>query len=392
MNTAVTQKKNIIIFDIDSGSIAAGLFEYGYDKKNQLVQVRALYQIRKNITDGTHYSFDEFWVRTKKTLDTVAREVHLQSLVPLDGVYCNVSSPWVSAQRRVINYSRSKPFVFTQELADSLIAKEIDSPLAQNIDYANHSVELIDRHTVDVFGNGYSLRRPLGQEMTELNLHTLISVMSIDTKLKFTEIIERHFHREAVFLSNTFVAYNEVQENLPDTNSSIVLDISGEVTDILDIKKDHLDHVGVIPVGIHSVVRDFANKKGIALVKAYKLLELFSRGKIDPDYEKEIRISLSESFLLWLKPFYSAIDEIARHGLLSNVLVIKMDQRHRAWFEELLLSREELSQHMHARPIQIQHILDEGRPHRLGFSILDSKDIELNILADYLGIHSLLNY
>src|SRR5690606_13223436 len=141
-----------------------------------------LFEIRESISEGKSYPFAEFWRRTKKTFDSVAFKVYQQSLIPFEDIFINVSAPWASAQKQTLHYEKKNEFVFTQELADSLIEKKLATPLSKNLDYHRHKVSLIDRRTIKVSCDGYPTRNPFGKSIREVAIDSLITVLSDDSK------------------------------------------------------------------------------------------------------------------------------------------------------------------------------------------------------------------
>jgi len=377
MNKKIDTIKNNLIFDIDSSSVGAGLFEFGYNSNGACIHIRELSTVRQSITNGEHYSFEEFWNRTQSIFKKVAEKIHLQSLIPIENIYCNLSSPWASAQKRTIKYSKNKPFILTQELANQLIEKELVASLKKNLDYHNHEVELIDRKTIAVRSNGYTVRNPIAKEMSDLEIDSLVTVVSTKTKHVFEHIIEKVFHRFPVFTSNIFVAYNNVKKSLPDQNDAIVIDVSGEMTDVMIIQNDHIETLGTFPVGINHLLRDTSDRLGKNFNKTQKDIQLIFNSNLDKDHESKIKESLGYSYKIWLKEFYNFCSNTSKKGLLPNTIIIKTYRESMYWFESMLLQSDELSDHIHAKArIEIVH-LPSG---------YDDKDFSLNITDLELGV------
>jgi hypothetical protein len=347
MAQKVTTTKHHLVFDIDSATIAGGLFRYGYDAHDTCIETIELYSLRKSITSGNEYPFERFFKQTLKTLAEVCHEVHLQSMIPLDGIYCNVGMPWMSAQKRTLEYRKETPFIFTRKLSNELIGKESDISLSKNIDYSNHDVELISRHTLDIYGNGYKLRKPIGKEMKEVTLHSLTSVMSTITKQSFVDVIEKVFHRTPDFVSNTYLRYQEIITTHPDVNNVVVIDMSGEVTEVLVIENDNLKHIGSLSVGLNTITRSLRDQLGIPLEKAKKIFHLHHDQKLDNDYGKSISGNIDQAFRTWFKPFFNLIDEYAKQGLLPHTLVLRTHKSYMGWFEYMFLKEDILHEHMH---------------------------------------------
>lgn len=379
MEQKIATKKYSIIFDIDSTTIGGGVFEYTYDKKNVLINIRTLFSTRKKITNGSEHPFRDFFARTLRVLAEVSNEVYLQSLVDISSIYMNVSAPWMSAQKRVIYYAKKTDFVFTQELANSLIDKEMKSEFSKNSDFKGHSVELIDRKTIDVYANGYPTRNPLGKTMNDVVLHSLTSVMSTTTKDAFEEVIERVFNQKPEMISNTFMSYQSVKSFLPDENDAIVIDMSGEISEILIIKNDHLTHLGTIPVGIHAIVRSLRDTLSVSLEKAWNLVQLVETRYLEENYTKSQQSAFEKAWMVYLKPLYGILDSFAKEGLLPSTIILKTHKEFKHWIEEKFLESDYLTEHTTGRFGVVHFDIDSKTD-------LDSMDDdELSVIASYIG-------
>lgn len=384
MASKITTTKHHIIFDIDSTTIGGGLFRFGYDSTGSIIKTTELFSVRKNITNGSEYPFERFFTQTLKTLESVANEVYLQSLIPIDAIYCNVGIPWMSAQKRIVEYKNKKKFTLTTELMDELTEKEINESFKKNVNYTNHDVELIDRRTLSIYGNGYQLRKPLGKEMNDVHIHSLVSVMSQVTKDTFSKIIEKVFHRDVVYLSNTYISYQTLREQSVNTDNAIIIDISAEVTEVIVVQNDSLEKIGSIPVGTHGIIRHLRDNMNIPYEKASRIAQLHHDQKLDVDYSKSINSSLRSAFLVWFKEFYNLCDEYAKSGLLPTSIILRSDKRIASWLEYMILQEESLQEHVHAKGrITFQHM------NNIIPDIDNSLDNELGIVASFISQHSL---
>lgn len=378
MANKITTTKNHIIFDVDSTTVGGGLFRFEYDDKNKIVATTELFVTRQQITNGKEYPFEKFFIQTLQTLKSVAETVHLHSMITIDGIYCNVSTPWVSAQKRIIGYSSKKEFIFTADLVDELIEKDTDSSLVKNINYSGHDVELIGRHTVGVYGNGYKLRQPLGKKMVDLKMHSLTSVMSTSTKKSFSDVIEKVFHRETEYLSNTLVSYQNVKKMSPDNDNVIIIDISGEVTEVLVVKNDNLKHIGSIPVGTYGILRHLRDTLSVPYEKARHLLELHHNKNLDSDYSNNIASDLHDAFRTWFKPFFNLCDEYAKEGLLPSTILLRSDRSISTWLEYMILQEEGLREHIHTTGRIVLEHMDVTIPEK-------HTDAELAIVSTFIA-------
>jgi hypothetical protein len=377
MTKKISTTKHIIIFDIDSTSIAGGLFRYTYTEKKELIETKSLYSLRKNITSGNEYPFDQFFNKTLSTLKAVAEEVYLQSLIPLDDIYCNVGTPWVNAYKKNISYKKDKPFLISSELIHEILEKELKNSTRKNSFHKDHDIELINRETLAIYGNGYKLRNVRNQSLSEITLQSLSSVMSQSTKESFSHIIEKVFHRLPHYLSNTATSYQYTQKSFPHINDTFIVDVSGEVTEVLVIQNDVLEHIGSIPVGEYGIIRSLRDILNIPFAKAKSILVLHHENNLDTEYSQSIDDALHTSFRVWFKEFFNLCDTYAKKGLLPRNIILRSHNDVYNWFEYMILEQDILSEHMHATgPIQLQPMFSQN--------IIPDVDTELSVIAEFI--------
>ncbi|MCA9352556.1 cell division FtsA domain-containing protein [Patescibacteria group bacterium] len=377
MSKKIATIEHVIVFDIDSTSVGASVVRCGKDVSGALLERNELFSLRKYITNGNEYPFERFFHQTLQTLKSVAQETQLHALVPVQKVLVNVAVPWSSVQKQIITYQKKKPFIVTEVLLDELLAQRTAGMFEHNREFIEHDVEVVDHRVLDVYGNGYPLRNAIGKEMSYLELHTLASVMSRETKQTFTKTVEAVFHQTPEFVSNTFVCYQGVQSYLPHVNNAIVVDISGEVTEVLVIRDDHLENMGSIPVGLHHMIRSLRDHLNVPIEKAHSLMRLDGDDYLDDHYKMSIETALHDAFGFWFKAFYNLLDQYARNGLLPHTIVLKSPQDTLEWCRVRILKEDRLKEHMHA----------SGRIELITFNQPEKKsdDIELALVSSVLA-------
>lgn len=332
-----------IVFDIDSNSVAAMVIQ----KKSGKDMVMSY--LRKDIHGEKNLTFDEFFTKTQRLMSELSESMATVLSGDDFEVYVNLSSPWVSSQKRVLEYHKQKDFTFTQELARDMMRREIELPFSDNPDYAeNDLVTLIERRTLDVYINGYPTRNPYGEQAKTVDLHALASVMSTETKAIFESIIERYFHRIPTFFSNTFMNYQSVKTVLPYEDSVMVIDVSGRTTEVSVIKSDHLTHLASFPVGSDNVIRQLAGVLSFSVHKTYSMITMMHDSALDDAYKQKITQATADAFSVWRSALYACIEEIAKDGVLPSNICLLTTPLVDEWFTEQLLMSDELTTHMHA--------------------------------------------
>lgn len=342
--------QHYIIFDIDSSSVGTLVFEKKISRKNKGFYYDQIFHTRKNITTGHDLDFDTFLLKTLSTLEDLAMQSHKYSGNNIAGIYVNVSAPWVSSQKRILHYEKDTPFVFTKKIQNLILDQELENTTQKTYDFRDHGpLSVIERNVLSIYTNGYLSRSPYESSVKDVDIHTLVSVMSLQTRQAFQSIIEKYFHTEIIFFSNIYMNYRAFLDLFPQEDDALFIDASGETTEIGLIRKDQLLNFGVIPVGFHGVVRALAQKIKVPYKKAESLIILQQDNHLLEKYQKEINPALSESFHFWLKQVYEFLGKLALEQNIPSSLFLLTPPNIQNWFNESVLKNEEFSALLHTK-------------------------------------------
>lgn len=348
----MTQKnqQQYILFDIDSSSIGAVVFEVFFDTKLKKQKYKTIFSIRDLIAVNVDADADDFLKRTLSVFNDVAVKTHKYSGDAIAGIYLNVSAPWTSSQKRIVHFEKDAEFIFTKEIADSIIAGEILEPLHHTHDFKDYkNLDLVERKTIDFFENGYPTKKPYGKKIKDVDIHSLITVMSTDVKKDFIHVIERNFHIEDVeFISNVFMSYQSLLSTYPDENNIVHFDLSSEVTEIVIIINDHLQSLGTIPVGSRYITKTLADILQIPFVKTESLIVMYQQNNLDEKYKNNIESAMKKAFLAWFKHFYNFLDTVSLEHIVPSTLSVVAPKFLQHWLTEWILKTDDMTEHMHA--------------------------------------------
>ncbi|MGB0925209.1 MAG: hypothetical protein ACPGTS_00700 [Minisyncoccia bacterium] len=355
--------QHYIIFDIDSDSIGALVFEKILNTKTKKDSYSEIFTVRKNINTQQGFSFDMFFLRTLSVFNDVAVAAHKYSGNNIANIYINISAPWVSSQKRVLHYKKDKEFVFTKDIEKQILEKELEKSLKQTYDFKDfNNLELVEQRTLDIYANGYPARSPYGKSVLDVDIHSLVSVMSADTKQSFNHVVERNFHRDAVFFSNTLMGYDSLTQLFPHENNILSMDISGEVTEISIIIDDHLKKNGVVPFGSAGVIRKLAELLQIPYQKAESLMVLYQENHLEENYRNQVESAMKKAFIFWFKEIYSFLGTVSAEHKIPSTIMLLAPENIQNWFNEWLLKTEEIKEHFSGqKPIALLDISSKFR-------------------------------
>ncbi len=355
-----------IIFDIDSSSVGALVFERSVNRKTKKSSYRELFSIREYIVHHEKLDFDMFFLKTLSTFSLVAEKLIYYTDGSLEDIFINVSAPWVSSQLRTIHYEKEKDFVVDQQLIDHIVEKELAEPFHHTRDFREHkNLVHIEHRILDIFLNGYKAQKLHNQKVHDIDIRTLVSVMSSQTHRDFLHVVERVFHRGAQFFSNNFMLYHTTLLHFPHERDLVLLDISGELTEFELIIQGEFKKIGTLPTGTHFLKRIMAQKLSVGIEKLESLLRMYKEGFLDDTHHASLEKVMDYAFRQWLKYLYDFFAEIGKEYLIPHTFVVLAPDILHPWFFDRLSDADEIKEHMaHGKDIStlfIQESLQHGR-------------------------------
>lgn len=333
------KEKLILVFDIGSSSVGGALFFLGDGGGPEIV-----YSIRESIILEANINVDRFLTLTLKALESITSKICIAGVGSPGKIFCVLSSPWYVSQTRVIKMEKNTSFVFTDKLADSLIQKEISLFEEEYLNkYSNvgSPVRSIEFKNIKTLLNGYETVKPLNQKAKELEMTILISISEMEILTKFEETIFRHFHsKEIFFCSFALASFAVVRDLYPESNSFLLMDIGGEVTDISMIKKNVLHGSISFPLGRNFIIRGIASSLETSLGEAKSSLSLYKDGHGELVLNKELGEVIEKLKVAWRQKFQECLVNISNDISIPSNIYIAVDEDLAEFFIEAIESEQ----------------------------------------------------
>jgi len=328
--------KVILVFDIGSSEVSAGLVQI---EKNQ--KPRIVYSLTKPIPFQKELNFNMFFTGMLNTLEDVARIIQVEGLSHLtftsagnkkiDSTYCILSSAWYVAEVSTIIKKEEKSFQVTRAVVDDLLKKQIGSfkqgALQEYAEKINESVRVVERSLMQIRLNGYETATPFGKNARMLEISFFVSIVGEDIVKHIDSVIGRVFHVGPThYHTFSHVAFSVIRDLFPKEEDFIYFDMTGEITDVVLSKRGTLMKVVSFPEGKHSLMRSVAKRLATSPEEALSRVVLFSTHNIDESVTTAIRGSLSSSIQSWQKQFERALDHLATASPLPRKVFFTADK------------------------------------------------------------------
>lgn len=333
----------VALFDLSSSSVGGALVFLHHGGSPQIV-----FSVRESIAPKSKFNFDEFLQTTLKALDSVAAKLSRSGKGAPKRLFCVLASPWYGSETRIIRFSQKEPFVFTNKFADGLIEKEVEAFKKDNADkYPDfHSRMLpVELKNMKTILNGYSAANPVGQRAQELEMTLFIAMSSEEFLTKVQEVTVRHFHREEIkFSSFAFSSFAVARDLFLSTDNFLLVDVSGELTDISMVKNDALLTSYSFPIGFNFMIREIASYARIPLEEASSLFSLWKASHMSPEVEKKLTPIMEKLKSDWLAGFQNALANLSHDISIPHTIFLTVESEYSGFFDTLI-KMEQFSQY-----------------------------------------------
>jgi len=341
--TPKKKEKLIVIFDIGSGSVGGALVRIPLVGNGVPVILK---YTRTDIKFHEKFDFKSFMKDMALALDTTSNSLYKMKIGAPDEIVCVLASPWYLSETRVVKMAKEKPFTFTKRLASELIQKEI-SALTQSYKdkYGNleSAPQMIEQNTMAVSLNGYAIQDPLGKKCHFLEMNIVISLVPKLCLDKIREILSKTFnHIDVTFSSFTVATYLAVRDKYVTLDSYLLLDISGEITDVGIVTKGVLKSVLSFPFGKKTFFQYICTKLEIELRDAKELFKLFSEDNLSEKYKKKVVPLFKSIENSWGEAFSQCVSTLPRTLILPSTIFLTADNDIKSWFVNVLRNEEHI--------------------------------------------------
>ena len=317
--------KLVLVFDIGSSSVGGALF---WMQKSGIPEI--VISLNEPITLQKTLDIDNFLSSTIKSLEIVVSKIYRAGIGKPEAIFCVLSSPWHISQTRVIKLEKNAPFIFTVKLANNLIQKEAalfkEEYLAKCL-HTDSPVRLIEFKNIKTMLNGYETLSPLDQKTKELEITIFISISSEQILKKVEETIRGHFHFKNIeFSSFVLASFAVVRDMYINQKNFLLIDISGEVTDISMIKKNVLYESISFPLGRNFIIRGVASALDCSLSEAQSDISLLQDGHAAEFVAKKLTPVISKFQLEWLSEFQKSLANLSNDISVPATIYLIVDK------------------------------------------------------------------
>lgn len=349
-----------LVFDIGNASVGGALVERKNDNGQSSLNI--VVSKRVDIPFGEDVLFERLLQNMASAVSAVA-EPFFRKAGKHASIRVILASPWYSSETKVINIKKSKPFIFTKALQDELIGKEIadyKKLLRKGIsDGREGAVSVIESEVISVRLNDYDTITPIGKEAYDASLALYLSIGDKKVLKTVTNKL-RSFspHADIIYHSFPLAYFTVVRDLYPKKHDFLLMDVSGEITDVSLVRHGVLLETSSFPLGRNFLLRRIAAGLKKTIPEALSLVSLFQKNGLHHGEAEKFVAILSKTQGEWLDLFQKALADLSGELYVPGEIFLAVDDDVESLFSEYI-SSEQFSQyslsHEKFRVISLSH-------------------------------------
>lgn len=325
---ASTQKREVaVVLDIGSGSVGASIVVF--EKKGH---PRILYSIREDIAHYERPGFKRFFRAMLNALENATVRLHREALekntIPgvhaynIEHIYCILASPWYTATTKILLYEKKTPFIVTPVLVSDLVEQSIHPSNTEDVSAG----KIIERKVIQILLNGYETSTPYLQKASRIEVALFTSNVAQEIGSRIQGVIRKTWiNRKISFHSFALASFMVTRDLFPKNNNFLLLDVTGEVTDIFFAKNGVLLETCSIPYGKNTMIRDIARSMRTTPTESLSALREYATAGSTDEARVTIEKALEEAGTKWASLFSAIISYLIQTESIPHTVYLMSD-------------------------------------------------------------------
>lgn len=329
-------KKLFAVFDIGSASIGGALVSIDKNGSATVLQT-----VRKDILFQERIDHKRFFTTVLATFDKVCEELQgTAGKEAVDEVVIFFGAPWYASCFDTITLREAKAFRVTENLVEREVKNRVTAFEQKSVQVYGESdlgaPKLIEEEKTSVRLNGYQVAKYDRKKAKNLAIAFYASVVPENVLFELQQrVFNRYSDRDIEFRSFPFASLITLRDVLGQAdNSFLFLEITGEMVDLLWVRKGVIEKQASFPLGRNFLLRSVAETLRVSLKEAESLIAMVTAGKADEQTSVRLKEALHGCRLRWKKAF-EARTQFLEHSV-SERIFLATDPTYAWWFQDVL--------------------------------------------------------
>ena len=329
----INKKEVSLICDVGSSSITLGLVDFAGETPLVLFSTRVPIAIQQDYKpEALQKALYTYLDQAIGNIEAGYRagSVYELSNTKVENAHIVFSSPWYISKVALNKESKDKSVILDRKFFDGILDAEEkkfeNEVLSSEKIHMLGDIHAVEREMLQVELNGYPTSEPLMKMATSISTSVLTSLVSHDFFSKIASKIENAFHTRKVYAhSFPFSAWSALKELPSHESDYVILDIAGEMTDVVLVKNKVMEKIYSVELGRNTLIRSLAKKMESSIDVALSNISLYSVNKLDVAGRSRLEDAFSAFMAIWRFKLEEAWDNKLFSALNSKKFFVTID-------------------------------------------------------------------
>lgn len=260
--------------------------------------------------------------KVTKDLITVGAPIvsrYTNKRIHMNRVILSIAAPWQDVSIQTCQKTEKKSFRFTKLVMDDMIMKAFAKTARGRI--------ITNSMVVSIMLNGYVVTKPFGIKTKEVKMVVLGSYITKEITNSVTDIVTGAFHIDNVEITAFApIVYSVLRSLYPDEKNMLIIDITGEMTDVVLIKNGMLTDITHTKRGLN-VLRRSARDAGIRTVNSSESFYAIENAVLmDKEHNTQFTARIQQASALWFQDIAQILQALNVRYVLPKTIFILVDE------------------------------------------------------------------
>jgi hypothetical protein len=301
---------------------------------------------REDLSLQEELSSARFLVAMNHALERSLKKIHIQTKghgAPSQ-IFCTLSSPWFMLKTRHITIAEEKEFLITEKTVDAFLQNDLEH-MKEDLKgtLPDNDIAIIERKILHTKLNGYEVKNPYGKKTTQMEMIATISISSKKVVAAIENRVQNLFHGKTLHFGSFPVAlFSAVRDIFPAEKDFLILDITGEATDVSLVNGDLLIGSTSFPRGKNFFVREISAALKTPHGAALTLFNMFFHDMLDTKKKAAVSESIQKGKIDWTHRFEKGMKTLIKEGVNPRKVFFSADADVAPFFRDMLEESREI--------------------------------------------------
>ncbi len=326
----------VLIFDIGSGSVGAALALISESHKPILLATERAELSFQDTLRAKQLQPLMLRALSRATLSLLAEGIPRAGLsarrLKVAGALFVLAAPWCSSRTKTLSLSQKEPLTITEQVIAELVRHSDGEreKVAETTDVAERKIPPVvtrfERLLLSARLNGYETEEPVGKVASTASFSFFESRAPRALLSAIGDTVEHFIHpRRARFHSYALSAISTLRELFPGAEDFLFLDIGGEMTEAVIVRKRALRGVFSFPRGRNHLIRALAEGAHSSPSVAAAILSLTREKNLHAGQEERTTALLHSFRDSWLGELNISTAQFSDEPILPSSVYLSVD-------------------------------------------------------------------